>query len=272
MAPRSGPAQVGAPGIRGRKGGAEPLVMVTAYDAPSARAVAAAGVDAILVGDSLGMVVLGFKDTLAVTVEDMARHTGAVARTAPPQLIVADMPWTSYHTGPSDAVRNAVTLVRAGAGAVKLEGGAKRLAVIRAILDAEVPVMGHLGLTPQSVMAMGGFRVQGRQPAEAKLLLEDAIALVESGCFSIVLEGVPEELAREITSVVAVPTFGIGAGAGCDGQVLVFHDIVGLSGTRPPRFARQYAQLEDLATTAISQWADDVRARRFPSPAETYRA
>jgi len=262
---------LGVPGIRARKGGGQPLVMVTAYDAPTARAAAAAGVDLILVGDSLGMVVLGFEDTLVVSLEDMARHTAAVARTAPPQLVVADMPWTSYHTGPDDAVRNAAVLVRAGAGAVKLEGGAKRLGVLKAILDAEVPVMGHLGLTPQSVRAMGGFRVQGKQPEEAKLLLEDAIALAEAGCFAMVLEGVPEGLAREITAAVPVPTIGIGAGAGCDGQVLVFHDIVGMSGPRTPRFARQYAHLEDLATRALSEWAADVRERRFPAAAETYR-
>jgi 3-methyl-2-oxobutanoate hydroxymethyltransferase len=272
MAPRNGSPSMGVPGIRARKGGPQPLVMVTAYDASSARAAAAAGVDVILVGDSLGMVVLGFEDTLAVTIEDMARHTAAVTRTKPSQLVVTDMPWMSYHAGPDDAVRNAAKLVRAGAGAVKLEGGTKRLDVLRAILDAEIPVMGHLGLTPQSVRAMGGFRVQGRRPEEAKLLLEDAIALAEAGTFAIVLEGVPEELGREVTAATPVPTFGIGAGKGCDGQVLVFHDLVGLSGPRTPRFARQYAQLEDLAADAVRQWADDVRQGRFPSPAEAYGA
>ena len=270
MARSNGSPSLGVPEIKARKGGAQPLVMVTAYDAPSARTAAAAGVDAILVGDSLGMVVLGLTDTLAVTVEDMVRHTAAVTSTKPPQLVVADMPWTSYHTGRDDGVRNAARLVRAGAGAVKLEGGTKRLEVLRAILDAEIPVMGHLGLTPQSVRALGGFRVQGRQPGEAKLLLEDAIALAEAGCFAIVLEGVPEELARDVTAAVPAPTFGIGAGGGCDGQVLVFHDIVGLSGPRTPRFARQYAQLEELATKAVSEWAEDVRQRRFPAAAETY--
>ena len=260
----------GVPAVRDRKGGAEPLVMVTAYDAPSARAAAAAGVDVILVGDSLGMVVLGYQDTLQVTMEDMVSHTAAVARAQPPQLVVADMPWTSYHLGRTKAVANAARLVRAGAGAVKLEGGVKRLDVLNAILDAEIPVVGHLGLTPQSVHAMGGYRVQGRQPGDAKLLAEDAIAISEAGCFAIVLEGMPDEVASEITRAVQVPTFGIGAGPSCDGQVLVFHDIVGMGGPRKPRFARQYADLEALAGDALARWAADVRGRRFPSVSETY--
>jgi 3-methyl-2-oxobutanoate hydroxymethyltransferase len=271
---RSGPQpstqKLGVPSIRERKRSAEPLVMVTAYDAPSARAAAAAGVDLILVGDSLGMVVLGYDDTLHVTMDDMVSHTAAVARARPPQLIVSDLPWTSYHQGAAQAVDNAARLVRAGAGAVKLEGGVKRLDVVHAILDAEIPVMGHLGLTPQSVHAMGGYRVQGRDRAGAKVLVEDAIALTDAGCFAIVLEGIPEDLAREITEAVPVPTIGIGAGDVCDGQVLVFHDIVGLGGARLPRFARRYADLEGLAVHAVAQWAADVRERRFPSASETY--
>ena len=262
--------RLGVPAIRDHKGSGEPLVMVTAYDAPTARAAAAAGVDLILVGDSLGMVVLGYEDTLQVTMEDMVSHTAAVARAKPPQLVVADMPWTSYHRGTTEAVANAARLVLAGAGAVKLEGGAKRLEVIHAILDAEIPVMGHLGLTPQSVHAMGGFRVQGRRADEAKLLVEDAIAISEAGCFAIVLEGVPEGVAAEVTGAVPVPTIGIGAGRSCDGQVLVFHDIVGLGGKRGPRFARRYADLEALAGQAVAQWAADVRGGRFPSASETY--
>ncbi len=259
-----------AAGVRASKGRPEPLVMVTAYDAPSARAVAAAGVDVILVGDSLAMVVLGYDDTLHVTMRDLVRHTSAVARTAPPQLVVADMPWTSFHLGPSKAARNAAKLIRAGAGAVKLEGGLKRLEAVRAVLDTEVPVMGHLGLTPQSLHMMGGFRVQGREPAAAKVLVEEAIALAEAGCFAIVLEGMPARVAEEVTRAVTVPTFGIGAGNSCDGQVLVFHDIVGLGGPRAPRFARQYADLEALARQAVSDWSADVRSRRFPSASETY--
>jgi 3-methyl-2-oxobutanoate hydroxymethyltransferase len=262
--------KLGAPAVRARKGGSEPLVMVTAYDAPSARAAAAAGVDVILVGDSLGMVVLGYHDTLQVTMDDMVSHTAAVARVQPPQLVVADMPWTSYHLGRTKAVANAARLVRAGAGAVKLEGGVKRLDVLNAILDAEIPVVGHLGLTPQSVHAMGGYRVQGRLPGGAKLLVEDAIAISEAGCFAIVLEGMPDEVAAEITREVQVPTFGIGAGPECDGQVLVFHDIVGMAGPRVPRFARQYADLETLAGEALARWATDVRGGRFPSASETY--
>ena len=265
------PPRLGVPSVKARKGGASPLVMVTAYDVATARAAAAADVDVILVGDSLGMVVLGYQDTLQVTMEDMVRHTGAVARATPPQLIVADMPWTSYHTGVETAVENAARLVRAGAGAVKLEGGAKRLDVIRSILDAEIPVMGHLGLTPQSVHTMGGYRVQGRRPAEAKLLVEDAIAVSEAGAFALVLEGIPEDLAAEVTKVVPVPTFGIGAGASCDGQVLVFHDIVGWGGPRPPKFARQYADLAGQATEAVAKWAADVRHRRFPGPRRDLR-
>jgi 3-methyl-2-oxobutanoate hydroxymethyltransferase len=263
-------SSLAVPAIRERKRG-EPLVMVTAYDAPSARAASGAGVDLILVGDSLGMVVLGYNDTLKVTMEDMVSHTAAVARANPPQLVVSDMPWTSYHRGTAKAVANAARLVLAGAGAVKLEGGTKRLEVLRAILDAEIPVMGHLGLTPQSVHAMGGFRVQGRRPDEAKLLVEDAIAISEAGCFAIVLEGIPEGVAAEITETVPVPTIGIGAGPSCDGQVLVFHDIVGLSGPRSPRFARRYADLETVAGQAVAQWAADVRGLRFPSAGESYR-
>jgi 3-methyl-2-oxobutanoate hydroxymethyltransferase len=216
------------------------------------------------------MVVLGQEDTLRVTMDDMVRHTEAVASTRPPQLVVADMPWESYHTGAADAVRNAVRLVRAGAGAVKIEGGTKRLEVMRAIIDAEVPVMGHLGLTPQSLHMMGGFRVQGRDPGAAKLLVEDAIAISDAGCFAMVLEGLPPGVAGEITQAVPVPTFGIGAGISCDGQVLVFHDIVGMGGPRVPRFARRYAELETLAGQALAEWAQDVRARRFPAPAESY--
>jgi 3-methyl-2-oxobutanoate hydroxymethyltransferase len=268
--PASSNQKLGVPSIRERKRSAEPLVMVTAYDAPSARAAAAAGVDIILVGDSLGMVVLGYDDTLHVTMDDMVSHTAAVARARPPQLIVSDLPWTSYHQGAAQAVDNAARLVRAGAGAVKLEGGVKRLDVLHAILDAEIPVMGHLGLTPQSVHAMGGYRVQGRDRAAAKVLVEDAIAITDAGCFAVVLEGIPEDLAAEITEAVPVPTIGIGAGDGCDGQVLVFHDIVGLGGARLPRFARRYADLEGLAVDAVSQWATDVRERRFPSASETY--
>jgi 3-methyl-2-oxobutanoate hydroxymethyltransferase len=263
-------AKLTAPAIRARKGSDRPLVMVTAYDAPGARVADAAGVDLILVGDSLAMVVLGYDDTLHVTLDDMAHHTGAVARAKPDPMIVADLPWMTYHTGAPDAVRNAATLVRAGAQAVKLEGGRQRIPVVRAILDAEIPVMGHLGLTPQSFHAMGGFKVQGKDLDTAKAIIDDAHALAEAGCFAIVLEGIPDVVAQLITEQVPVPTIGIGAGPHCDGQVLVFHDLLGLDSRRPAKFVRRYAALEADATAALSAWAADVRAGRFPSDDETY--
>ena len=261
-----------APAIRARKRsmGHEPLVMVTAYDAPTARIADGAEVDLILVGDSLANVVLGYEDTLQVTVADMAHHIGAVARTRPSALIVGDMPWMSYHSGVSEAVHNAATLVRAGAQSVKLEGGAKRAAVVEAIVDAEVPVMGHLGLTPQSVHAMGGYRVQGRGAGAAEALVADALALVEAGVFAIVLEGVPDVVAARVTEAVPVPTIGIGAGPACDGQVLVMHDLLGLEDRVKPKFVRQYADLKADATAAVAAYAADVRTGRFPSEAESY--
>ena len=258
--------------LRKRAKGAEPIVMVTAYDEPSARLCDAAGVDLLLVGDSVANTVLGFPDTLHVTIDDMARHTAAVARATPLALVVGDLPWMSYHTGPHDAVRNAASLVRAGAGCVKLEGGAIRAPVVEAIFHAQIPVMGHLGLTPQSVLAMGGYRVQGRDLDAAKLLVDDAHALQDAGCFALVLEGVPDALAARITAVLDIPTIGIGAGPDTDGQVLVFHDLLGL-GNRPlAKFVREYAQLGPLVTEAIGRFAADVRSGAFPGPDETYAA
>jgi 3-methyl-2-oxobutanoate hydroxymethyltransferase len=247
-----------------------PLVMVTAYDAPSARVVDEAGADMILVGDSVAMVVLGHEDTLAVTIADMAHHVAAVARARPRALVVGDLPWLSYHVSREETVRNAAALVRAGAGAVKLEGGRKRLEAIRAILDAEIPVMGHLGLTPQSVHALGGFRVQGRRLDAARAIVEDAVALAEAGCFAIVLECVPDAVARVVTDAVPVPTIGIGAGRHCDGQVLVYHDLLGLEDRMVPRFVRRYADLRRLAVEGVARFAADVREGRFPSSEETY--
>lgn len=267
MAPA--PLHVTVPALRARKGGA-PLVMVTAYDAPTARVADEAGVDVVLVGDSVAMVVLGYDDTLQVTVDDMARHVAAVARTRPRPLVVADLPWMSYHVSVEDAVRNAAVLVRAGAAAVKLEGGLRRLPVVRALLDAEIPVMGHLGLTPQSVHVMGGYRVQGQQEEAALGLVDDAVALAEAGCFAIVLECIPREVAAAVTAAVPVPTIGIGAGPDCDGQVLVFHDLVGLEDRVLPRFVRRYGSLRAEAVSAVSAYASDVRARRFPSDDESY--
>ena len=244
--------------------------MVTAYDAPTARIADEAGVDVMLVGDSVAMVVLGYDDTLQVTVDDMARHVAAVARTRPGPLVVADLPWLSYHVSIEDAVRNAGVLVRAGAQAVKLEGGRRRLPVIEALVDAEIPVMGHLGLTPQSVHAMGGYRVQGQQAEAAEGLVDDAMALAEAGCFAIVLECVPREVAAPITRAVPVPTIGIGAGPDCDGQVLVIHDLLGLEDRIAPKFVRRYAALKADAVAAVAAFGADVRAGRFPSDAESY--
>ncbi len=272
--PESQPRRVAqdAPQIVASKGTQTPLVMVTAYDAPSARAVDAAGADMILVGDSVAMVVLGYENTLHVTTEDMAHHVAAVARTKPSALVVGDLPWLSYHVSIDDTVRNAAALVRAGAGAVKLEGGRKRLPAVEAILAAEIPVMGHLGLTPQSVHALGGYRVQGRELEAARAIVDDAIALADAGCFAVVLECVPDAVARLITDTVAIPTIGIGAGRHCDGQVLVFHDLLGLGQGLEPKFVRRYADLGDTAVSALAQFADDVRAGSFPSSKETYHA
>ncbi len=263
---------VTAPQVQARKGSDEPLVMITAYDAPTARAVDAAGADIILVGDSLAMVVLGYDDTLQVTTDDMAHHIAAVARTKPRALVVGDLPWMSYHLSTEDTVRNAATLVRAGASAVKLEGGRKRVPMVQAILDAEIPVMGHVGLTPQSVHTLGGFRVQGKELDDARIIVDDAIALAEAGCFAIVLECVPDAVARLVTDSVGIPTIGIGAGRHCDGQVLVCHDLLGLSGRHVPKFVRQYAALEDASTDALRRFVTDVREGSFPAASETYHA
>jgi 3-methyl-2-oxobutanoate hydroxymethyltransferase len=264
---------VTAPAIAARKGSGEPpLVMVTAYDAPSARAVDAAGADMILVGDSVAMVVLGYDDTLQVTIDDMVHHVGAVARSHPAALVVGDLPWLSYHVSRAETVHNAAALVRAGAGAVKLEGGAKRIESVRAILDAEIPVMGHIGLTPQSLLALGGFKVQGKQLDAARAIVDDAVALAEAGCFAIVLECVPDAVARVVTDAVDIPTIGIGAGRHCDGQVLVYHDLLGMTSgeRRAPKFVRRYASLESEAVVALEAFVADVRAGSFPSSAETY--
>jgi 3-methyl-2-oxobutanoate hydroxymethyltransferase len=264
--------KVTVPGVRARKvrSGAEPLVMLTAYDAPGARMVDAAGADMILVGDSVAMVVLGYDDTLQVTVDDLAHHTAAVARTKPAALVVADLPWLSYHVSVADTVQNAARLIRAGAECVKLEGGRKRLPMIEALVDAEIPVVGHIGLTPQSVHAMGGFRVQGRETSAALDLVADAKALAHAGCFAIVVEGVPDQVGAMITAAVDVPTIGIGAGPDCDGQVLVLHDVLGLEDRVLPKFVRRYADLRAAGTDALRAFARDVRTGAFPSAAESY--
>jgi len=263
--------KVTAPSVLARKGGPK-LKMVTAYDAPTARIADRAGADIILVGDSLANVVLGYDDTLAVTVDAMVHHTAAVARTKPNALVVGDMPWLSFHSSVEETVRNAGRFVQeGGASAVKLEGGRKRLDMINAVLDAEIPVMGHLGLTPQSVHTMGGYRVQGKEAHAAYELISDANALADAGVFSIVLEGVPDVVAEIVTNEIPVPTIGIGAGVDCDGQVLVFHDVTGLgAGEYLPKFVKQYAQLADDAVAALEEFFADVESGAFPSDAETY--
>ncbi|HLZ60781.1 MAG TPA: 3-methyl-2-oxobutanoate hydroxymethyltransferase [Ktedonosporobacter sp.] len=256
--------------IQARKHGPK-LTMVTAYDAPGAQIVDRAGVDMILVGDSLATTVLGYEDTLPVTVDMMLHHTAAVTRSRPGALVIADMPWLSYHISPEEAVRNAGRLIREGrAEAVKLEGGRKRLPVIEAILAAEIPIMGHLGLTPQSIHAMGGYKVQGKTIEAARELIEDARALAEAGIFALVLEGIPDTLAEIITREIAIPTIGIGAGPHCDGQVLVFHDVLGLNTNRLPKFVRQYASLAEVATEALQRYCSDVQAGTFPADKESY--
>jgi 3-methyl-2-oxobutanoate hydroxymethyltransferase len=255
---------------RKRRDGAVPIVMVTAYDEPGARIVSAAGVDIVLVGDSVANNVLGYEDTLHVDIDVMAHHTAAVARAKPQCLILGDMPWMSYHLSPDEAVRNAATLIRAGAHAVKLEGGRARLPVVEAIIRAEIPVMGHLGLTPQSVLAMGGFRVQAKSVDAAADLLSAAKALTAAGCFGFVIEGVPDVVGAAVTEAIDVPTIGIGAGPACDGQVLVFHDLLGLGARTPPKFVRQYAEVGRIATEAVAAFADDVRRGSFPNDAESY--
>jgi len=263
---------VTVPSLRSRKrrNGDTPIVMVTAYDEPGGRIVSDAGADIILVGDSVANNVLGYPDTLHVDIDVMAHHVAAVARARPHCLVVGDMPWMSYHLSTDDAVRNAARLIRAGAQAVKLEGGRSRLPVVEAIIRAEIPVMGHLGLTPQSVLAMGGFKVQARSVDAASALLGAAKSLEDAGCFAFVIEGVPDVVGAAVTEAVTVPTIGIGAGPSCDGQVLVFHDLLGLGSATPPRFVRRYAEIGRIATEAVAAFADDVRQGTFPNEAESY--
>jgi 3-methyl-2-oxobutanoate hydroxymethyltransferase len=246
------------------------VVMTTAYDSVAAR-IADLSVDVILVGDSVGNVCLGFENTLPVSVAMMNHHLEAVARTKPRALLVADMPFLSFHLGVKETIGNAGGFLQRGAAAVKLEGGAKRIDMVRALVDCEIPVMGHLGLTPQSVNIMGGFKVQGRKADEALRLLDDACRLQEAGCFAVVLEGIPAELAARATESLRIPTIGIGAGRGCSGQVLVFHDVLGLTQGLRPKFVRTYAEGFRLLQDALSRWAADVRSGAFPGPQESYR-
>ena len=245
--------------------------MVTAYDYTAARIADAAGIPIILVGDSLGMVVLGYDSTIPVTMDDMVRHGRMVSRGASEALVVVDLPFMAYQVGPAEALRNAGRLMQeGGAHTVKLEGGVAIADTVRRIVDAGVPVMGHIGLTPQSVNALGGYRVQGRTRAAARRLLDDALALQDAGAYSVVLECVPSQLARLITERLTIPTIGIGAGPDCDGQVQVFHDMLGLFADFVPRHARQYAKLAEDMGQAFRQYAEDVRNGVFPSDAESF--
>ncbi|MDH3296126.1 MAG: 3-methyl-2-oxobutanoate hydroxymethyltransferase [Acidimicrobiia bacterium] len=262
------------PSIRSakRRYGHDPLVMVTAYDAPSARVATEADVDMILVGDSLAMVVLGHHDTLQVTPDDIAYHVAAVCRSNPDALVVGDMPWMSFHLTAVETVRNAAKLVRAGAQCVKMEGGAKRIPMITPVLDSEIPVMAHIGLTPQSTNVMGGFKIQAREAAAVQALIADAVALEEAGCFAVVIEGVPGLAGRMVTEAISIPTIGIGAGPDTDGQVLVYHDLIGLENRFKPRFVRRYGTAFDDQVAAVARYAADVRSGAFPSAEESYQA
>ncbi len=247
------------------------ISMITAYDFPSALVADEAGIDIVLVGDSLGMVVLGYESTLSVTMDEMIHHTKAVSRGTRRALLVGDMPYMSYHADRDEAVKNAGRFIKeAGAEAVKIEGGRKRLRTVRAILDAEIPVMGHIGLTPQSIHMMGGYRVQGKVIAKAEELIKDARLLEEEGVFSIVLEGIPHELSRIISSELQIPTIGIGAGRSCDGQVLVFHDLLGFTRGPLPRFVRKYEDIHGKIGDSIRKFIADVQNEDFPSDRESY--
>ncbi|MGB0036138.1 MAG: 3-methyl-2-oxobutanoate hydroxymethyltransferase [Candidatus Acidiferrales bacterium] len=279
VAPRAGNGKVTVPDILSRKsyspsGSSETkqkITCLTAYDYPTARLLDEAGVDILLVGDSLGMVVLGYDSTLPVTLEEMLHHVRAVRRGTHRALLVADMPYGSFHVSIDESVRNAVRLVKeGGAEAVKIEGGEKRLELIARLVEAEIPVMGHVGLTPQSFNTLGGFHVQGRTAQAAKQLERDAQAVEAAGAFSVVLESVPRELATRITEKLHIPTIGIGAGPDCDGQVLVTNDMIGLTIGRTPKFARQYANLSAEISRAVMEFSNDVRSGKFPSDAESY--
>jgi 3-methyl-2-oxobutanoate hydroxymethyltransferase len=278
VVPNAGSGKITVPELLQRKSSAadslsQRIVCLAAYDYPTARLADEAGVDVILVGDSLGMVVLGYDSTLPVTLEEMLHHTRAVRRGTRRALVVADMPYGSYHTDTAESLRNAVRFVKeAGAEAVKVEGGERRLELIAKLTEAEIPVMGHVGLTPQSLNALGGYRVQGKTVDAAQQLLRDAHAVEAAGAFSVVLEAVPRELAAQITSELRIPTIGIGAGPDCDGQILVVNDLLGLTFSQTPKFARQYAAVGEIISKAVQEYCDDVRSGSFPADRESYHA
>lgn len=277
--PKQGNGKITVPDLLQRKNLAtdpenrKKITCLTAYDYPTARLMDEAGVDVVLVGDSVGMVMLGYDSTLPLTLDEALHHTKAVRRGVQRSLLVADMPYGSYHGDLHEALRNAMRFVKeAGAEAVKIEGGERRLELISRLTEAEIPVMGHVGLTPQSVNALGGYRVQGKTPATAEQLLRDAHSVEAAGAFAIVLEAIPRELAAEITRSVRIPTIGIGAGPDCDGQVLVLHDMLGLTFQEPPKFARRYANVGETISQAVRQYCEDVQSGAFPTDAESYHA
>jgi 3-methyl-2-oxobutanoate hydroxymethyltransferase len=277
-APSAGNGKITVPDILARKSHPanfteRKIVSLTAYDTPTARIVDQAGADIILVGDSLAMVVLGYETTLPVTLDEMLHHTRAVRRGVRRALLVVDMPFGSYHADIAESLRHAVRFVKeAGAEAVKVEGGERRMELISRLVEAEIPVMGHIGLTPQSFHAFGGFRVQGKTLEAAEQLFRDARAVEAAGAFSIVLEAIPRELAARITRELSIPTIGIGAGPDCDGQVLVLHDLLGLSFAAPAKFVRRYVDLGTLVKKAAAEFCEDVREGNFPSDAESYHS
>ena len=248
----------------------EPITCLTAYDYATARLVDEAGIDMVLVGDSLGMVMLGYDNTLPVTVEEMLHHTRAVRRGVRHAFLIADMPYASYHVSGKETVRNAARFIKAGAEAVKIEGGEKRAQLVERMVDAEIPVVGHIGLTPQSLLAMGGYKVQGKSLQAIEQLMHDALALERSGACCVVLEGIPREVAALITHEIEIPTIGIGAGPDCDGQVLVFHDLLGLTFGPPAKFVRRYADLGSVITSAVQEFKNDVKSGGYPADAESY--
>lgn len=267
----SEPSKVTVTHIRDMKGSEKKITSITAFDYPSGRLVDEAGVDIVLVGDSLSNTVLGHDSTLPVSLSEMLHHTKAVRRAVKRALLVGDMPFGTYQSSIRDGVNAAVRFVKeAGVDAIKLEGGTKRIQLVRHLVENEIPVMGHIGLTPQSVLRMGGYKVQGKNVEDANKLIDDAVALEKAGVFSMVLEGIPAEIARMITGRIRVPTIGIGAGVDCDGQVLVFTDILGLSFGHTPKFVRQYANLRTEINQALTQFVADVLAERFPNDDESY--
>jgi len=265
------PEKVYLPFIRSAKERGEKLVCLTAYDYPTARIVDEAGVDIILVGDSMGNVIHGYGNSIPVSLEEITSACIAVKRGTERAMVVADMPFGSYHVNPDTSVQNALRLMKyGGAEAVKLEGGRNRAELVRRLVDEEIPVIAHIGLTPQSVYKMGGYRVQGRTAEQAKRLIEDAKSLEEAGAFAIVLELVPREVAEIVTKELTISTIGIGAGLHCDIQVLVLHDLIGMSFGRLPRFVRQYVNLREIMTDAIQKWANDVKSDAYPNDKESY--